>query len=179
MGNPADEIFMKLSHIFPADFIVLSVVVLYIWASSVFGIVSLGIRFLCFNMYALRARKSMPQGLLVLCNVMSHILLALCMALLTIAPHYTTFGSQKVVSEDGTAGLCSLDQSANKTACQVSVIATFFARIAVAMPLCSVCYYCANWGFILVFTCVFVRCFISQRRTTFLEPVLDGDDEEE
>merc|ERR1712217_618652 len=112
--NPADEIFMRLSHMFPIDFIVLGILVLYIFSASVFGIVCLGIRIFCFSMYALRARKSFPQALLVLCNVMSHILLALCMALLTIAPNYTSFGSQTVVSADGSAGSCSLDRQNSK-----------------------------------------------------------------
>jgi len=177
--NPADEIFMKLSHIFPADFIVLGILVLYIFSASVFGIVSLGIRVLCFTMYALRARKSMPQALLVLCNVMSHILLALCMALLTIAPHYTTFGSQRVLSEDGSSGLCSLDRRDTKVACQVSVISAFFNRIAVSMPFFSVCYFFANWAFIVVFATVFTRSFLSQRRTPFLDPVQEECEEEE
>merc|ERR1711865_351757 len=88
--NPIDEIFLRLSKFFPVDFIILATLVLYIFTASVFGIISLGIRFLCFSMYALRARKSMPQAMLVLTNILAHILLALCMALLTIAPNYTS-----------------------------------------------------------------------------------------
>merc|ERR1719277_1911450 len=117
--NPVDEIFLRLSEIFPMDFLVLGVVVLYIFTASVFGIVCVGIRFLCFTMYALRVRKSMPQALLVLCNVMAYILLALCMALLTIAPNYTTFGSQTVHAEDGTTGWCAIDRkTADGRRCQ-------------------------------------------------------------
>merc|ERR1719174_2953940 len=86
--NPIDEIFLRLSKFFPVDFIILATLVLYIFTASVFGIISLGIRFLCFSMYALRARKSMPQAMLVLTNILAHILLAVCMALLTIAPNY-------------------------------------------------------------------------------------------
>merc|ERR1719261_1089146 len=105
--NPADELFLKLSKFFPMDFVVLGIFVLYIFLASLFGIVGLGIRVLCLTMYQIRARKSMPQALLVLCNVMAYILLALCMALLTIAPNYTSFGSQTVQQEDGSPGWCS------------------------------------------------------------------------
>merc|ERR1719161_1666771 len=109
--NPADEIFLRLSGAFPLDFVLLGVLVLYIFSASVFGIVALGIRFLCFSMYALRSRKSLPQALLVLCNVMAHILLALCMALMTIAPNYTSFGSQRVVSSQGGSQVrCTMDR---------------------------------------------------------------------
>merc|ERR550532_1137478 len=54
--NPTDEIFLQLSRIFPVDFVVLGALVLYIFAASVFGIVCLGVRVLCFSMYALRIR---------------------------------------------------------------------------------------------------------------------------
>mmetsp|Transcript_42735 Transcript_42735/g.123533 ORF Transcript_42735/g.123533 Transcript_42735/m.123533 type:complete len:537 (-) Transcript_42735:174-1784(-) len=177
--NPVDEIFLQLSHVFPMDFLVLGVFVLYIFASSIFGIVCLGIRIFCFSMYALRQRKSMPQALLVLCNVMAYILLALCMALLTIAPDYTAFGSQVASSSGGgAAGRCSVERQATGRNCQVSVIYTFFARIAVSMPAFSVAYFCANWAFILVFGCVFTHCLLNQQRQPYLDDVPECEEEE-
>merc|ERR1712187_357356 len=120
-----DEIFLRLSRIFPVDFIMF--------------------------------------GMLVLCNVMAHILLALCMALLTIAPNYTSFGSQTISTEDGSPRWCSLEKrEGNKVSCQVSVISAFFTRIAIAMPFFSVAYYFANWAFIVVFFSVFSRCLFCQ-----------------
>mmetsp|Transcript_86873 Transcript_86873/g.249253 ORF Transcript_86873/g.249253 Transcript_86873/m.249253 type:complete len:537 (-) Transcript_86873:48-1658(-) len=176
--NPADEIFLYLSHVFPLDFMVMGIIVLYIWIASVFGIVCLGIRFLCFNVYQLRTRKSMPQALLVLCNVMSYILLALCMALLTIAPNYTAFGSQTVKNADGTPGRCSLDRRDSMSPCRVSVISAFFTRIAVAMPVFSVAYFFANWAFICVFTLVFAHCLFHHQRQPYLEEVAECEEEE-
>merc|ERR1740138_193569 len=102
--------------------------------ASVFGIIGLGIRVLFFRMYALRPRRSLPQALLVLCVVMAHILLALCMALLTIAPSYTSFGSQVVAGADGSSVWCSLKAGRE---CQISVISTFFSRISISMPFFS------------------------------------------
>eukprot|EP00434_Breviolum_minutum_P039415 symbB.v1.2.035001.t1/scaffold4623.1/size37307/4 len=93
--NPADEVYLRLSHVFPVDFVFLSIIVLYIFAATLFGIIALDIRLLCISVYTLRARKSAPQALLVMCNTMAYILLALCVALLTIAPDYTAFGSQR------------------------------------------------------------------------------------
>lgn len=178
--NPADEIFLRLSEVFPVDFMVLGVFVLYIFTASVFGIVCLGIRVLCFSMYELRTRKSMPQALLVLCNVMAYILLALCMALLTIAPNYTAFGSQTVARADGSVGRCSFEgRQEGRTACQVSVISAFFARIAVAMPVFSVAYFFANWAFIVVFGCVFTHCLLNERRQPFLDTHEPECEEEE
>lgn len=176
--NPADDIFLYLSRVFPMDFMVFGVIVLYIFISSVFGIVCLGIRLFCFNAYVLRTRKSLPQALLVLCNVMSYILLALCMALLTIAPNYTAFGSQSVRNADGTAGFCSLSRQEAAHACQVSVISAFFTRIAVAMPIFSVAYYFANWGFIVMFTGVFLQCLFAYQRQPYLEDVPEVSEEE-
>jgi LMBR1 domain-containing protein 1 len=178
--NPADEIFLRLSKIFPADFVVLGIFVLYIFSSSIFGIVSLGIRVLCFTMYDLRQRKSLPQALLVLCNVMAYILLALCMALLTIAPNYTSFGSQTVHSEDGSTGWGAVDRkTVNGTRCQVSVISAFFTRIAVAMPVFSVAYFFANWAFVVVFTVTFAQCMLFRQRQPFLDTEATAEMEEE
>merc|ERR1712046_215778 len=176
--NPIDEIFLRLAKVFPVDFVILAIQVLYIFTASVFGIIGLGIRIFCFNVYSLRVRKSMPQAMLVLCNVMAHILLALCMALLTIAPNYTSFGSQTVSNQDGSPGWCSLEKHETKVACQVSVISAFFTRIAISMPLFSVAYYFANWAFIVVFCSVFARCLICQQRQPYLEPVNECEEEE-
>lgn len=176
--NPADEIFLRLSRFFPVDFVILSILVLYIFCASVFGIIGLGIRVLCFSMYALRPRKSLPQALLVLCNVISHILLALCMALLTIAPNYTSFGSQTVSNADGSPGWCSMEKKESRAACQISVISAFFTRIAIAMPLFSVAYYFANWAFIGVYVSVFVHCVFCQKKQAFLDPIQEFEEEE-
>merc|ERR1719235_474115 len=187
--NPVDEILLRLSRIFPADFVLLGVVVVYIFSASIFGIIGLGIRVLCFTMYALRSRKSLPQALLILCNITAHILLALCMALLTIAPNYTAFGSQQVLREgSGSPGSpdplrCSAERRTAEAAdmsflCQPSVISTFFARISVAMPFFSVAYYFANWAFIVVFCVIFLRCFFCQRRQAFLEPIPELEEDE-
>lgn len=177
--NPADEIFKQLSKIFPIDFVVLAIFVLYIFCASVFGIVCLGIRVLCINMYALQARKSMPQALLVLCNVMAYILLALCMALLTIAPDYTSFGSQTSNAiEGGKQSQCSLERREATTTCQVSVISAFFTRIAFAMPVFSSAYFFANWAFIAVFLGVFARCLLSHQRAPYLDQVQECEEEE-
>ncbi|CAE7410734.1 unnamed protein product, partial [Symbiodinium sp. CCMP2456] len=175
--NPADEVYLRLSRIFPVDFVFLSVVVLYIFAATLFGIVALDIRLLCISVYTLRARKSAPQALLVMCNAMAYILLALCVALLTIAPDYTAFGSQTRPS-GGASGSerCSLAQSEQK--CQVSVIAKFFTRIALAMPIFSIAYFLANWAFIAVFMLVFTRGLFFQRRQPFLDTATDCDEEE-
>merc|ERR1712159_602091 len=117
-------------------------------------------------------------AILVLCNVMAHILLALCMALLTIAPNYTSFGSQMVSNQDGSPGYCSLEKHETKVACQVSVISAFFTRIAIAMPSFSVAYYFANWAFIFVFASVFTRSLLCQRRQPFLDTVNECEEEE-
>eukprot|EP00405_Crypthecodinium_cohnii_P038956 CAMPEP_0206546036 /NCGR_PEP_ID=MMETSP0325_2-20121206/12474_1 /ASSEMBLY_ACC=CAM_ASM_000347 /TAXON_ID=2866 /ORGANISM="Crypthecodinium cohnii, Strain Seligo" /LENGTH=534 /DNA_ID=CAMNT_0054045099 /DNA_START=113 /DNA_END=1714 /DNA_ORIENTATION=- len=179
--NPADDIFMYLSRVFPLDFLVLGILVLYIFVSSVYGIVSLGVRFLCFNVYTLLPQRSMPQALLVLCSLMSYILLALCMALMTIAPNYTSFGSQSMARSSGGSGRCSLERGSAPNDCQVSVISSFFVRIAVVMPFLSTVYYFANWAFIFMYGSVFSFCLLSQQQQQqpFYEDNQDDLEEEE
>eukprot|EP00928_Gymnodinium_smaydae_P006825 TRINITY_DN12432_c0_g1_i1.p1 TRINITY_DN12432_c0_g1~~TRINITY_DN12432_c0_g1_i1.p1 ORF type:complete len:550 (-),score=106.03 TRINITY_DN12432_c0_g1_i1:120-1769(-) len=193
--NPTDEILLWLSRFFPLDFLVLGFLVLYAFASSVFGIVRLGIRVLCFSIYLLRPRKSLPQALLVLCVIVAHILLALCMVLLTIAPDYTSYGAQAepqgahstthrcVGSSAGVAvaaGASSADGAAAGVSCQSSVIVTLFTRITLAAPVFSLVYYLANWMFIGVFSLVFLHCVCFQERQELLDTKHeDLEDEEE
>lgn len=177
--NPADEIFKELSKVFPVDFIVLAVFVLYIFCASVSGIVCLGIRVLCISMYELQVRKSLPQALLLLCNLMAYILLALCVALLTIAPDYTSFGSQRSAAiEGGKQSQCSLEKRESTSTCQVSVISAFFTRIAFAMPVFSTAYFFANWAFIAVFLGVFGRCLLSHQRAPYMDQGQECEEEE-
>lgn len=180
--NPADELLLRLSRIFPVDFVVVGVVVLYVFFASVFGIVCLGVRIFWLGLYSLRARKSMPQALLVLCNIMAYILLALCMALLTIAPNYTSFGSQTIAAENGSTSWCSLVKpEEGTTPCKISVISTFFTRIAIAMPIFSVAYFLANWAFIAVFCGVCVHLLACAKRRPLLDTTAQewGEEEEE
>merc|ERR1719265_1263033 len=100
------------------------------------------------------------------------------MALLTIAPNYTAFGSQTVNTQDGTPSLCSFEKQDDQVSCHVSVISAFFTRIAIAMPLFSVAYYFANWAFIVVFFSVFARCLFCQRRQPYMEAVTECEEEE-
>jgi len=127
-------------------------------------------------MFTLKPHKSLPQALLVLCVIMAHILLALCMALLTIAPNYTSFGSQVVAGADGQSVWCSL--KAGKE-CQISVISTFFSRISISMPFFSVAYFCANWAFIGVFCLVFIHQLFFQKKTEYVDPEDDLLEEEQ
>ncbi|CAK8988460.1 unnamed protein product [Durusdinium trenchii] len=177
--NPADEVYLRLSRVFPVDFVFLSLIVLYIFAATLFGIIALDIRLLCISVYTLRARKSAPQALLVMCNTMAYILLALCVALLTIAPDYTAFGSQRPKSGLDATARCTLRSSEDQSHCQVSVIATFFTQIAKALVLIfSIAYFLANWAFIVVFTFVFMRGLLFQRRQPFLDTAMDIEEEE-
>lgn len=176
--NPADEMFLLLARAFPMDFIVLAAFVLYIFAASVFGIISLGIRACCFSMYELKTRKSMPQALLVLCNVLAYIVLALCMAMLTIAPDYSSFGSQSATTDGGSKTRCSMERRESGRSCLPSVISVFFARISLAMPAFSMVYFFANWTFLVVFGCVFAYSAANSRRQPYLEDLPECEEEE-
>ena len=45
--NPLDSLFVQLSKIFPLDLIFLGLILLYVFISSLFGLIRLGIRFPC------------------------------------------------------------------------------------------------------------------------------------
>merc|ERR1712232_1024069 len=110
--------------------------------------------------------------------MVAYMLLALCMALLTVAPNYTSFGSQTIPGDVG-ATRCSMARRESVPACQVSVISVFFTRIALAMPFFSVAYFFANWAFVGMFAIVFTRAMFCTTRQPFLDAVDDCVEEEE
>jgi LMBR1 domain-containing protein 1 len=51
--NPLDALLVYISYYFPLDYFLFSAVILYIFISSLFGIVNWGIRFFCFNVFTI------------------------------------------------------------------------------------------------------------------------------
>jgi LMBR1 domain-containing protein 1 len=74
-------------------------IVLYLFAATIAGLVQSGIRFLWVHMYTIKARRTAPQALLITAIVLMLSLLALNSSMTTVvAPQYAQFGSQRYVS---------------------------------------------------------------------------------
>jgi LMBR1 domain-containing protein 1 len=169
--NPVDSVLVELSKAFPFDFAAFVVLISYFYIASLYGVIRLGIRFLCLAIFEVRRKRTMPQGLLISAVIMMFMFLGMSLEILTIAPQYSTFGSQSI--SDGSA--CSLDTIDQ---CSMTNTAKIFNKISIGVPLFSGLTYWLNWVFVGVFGVGNLLGMFKSPGNAF-EENYDEDDEEE
>ena len=93
--NPINWIFVKSSKVFPIDYVLFLLLVLFFFASSVVGIATLGIRFLWLKLFQIRQGHTSPQALLMATVLLTLTALAINFSIpMFIAPQYTHYGPQ-------------------------------------------------------------------------------------
>ncbi|CAG8689154.1 9782_t:CDS:10 [Funneliformis caledonium] len=60
--NPLNFIFLKAANYFPIDYFFMVLLILYFFSSTVYGVISIGIRFLWVHLYKFRKNSTPPQG---------------------------------------------------------------------------------------------------------------------
>ena len=102
LPNPTDKLLVYAQNAFPLDYILYFQIVLFFVISSIFGVKQIGIRFVWLSVYKIRAHATKPQALALMSLTLILILLSLNTVLLTIAPDYTMYGSQRFVMNSTT-----------------------------------------------------------------------------
>jgi len=129
--------------------------------------VNLGVKFFCFTVtlfkfiiehkvFMIRKKNTNPQGLLVSSFIISKMILAFMMEILTLAPQYTTFGTQNYIFDSTKKEVpCSLNViiEGQQKQCIMSNISKFYNKISLSLPFFSTFFYFANWLLILVIFC--------------------------
>ena len=93
--NPFNWIFVRASKVFPIDYVLYLLLVVFFFASSVVGIASIGIRFLWLKIFSIRRGHTSPQALLLATVMLTLISLASSYAIaMLVAPQYTHYGPQ-------------------------------------------------------------------------------------
>eukprot|EP00922_Rhytidocystis_sp_ex-Travisia-forbesii_P063136 GHVS01093971.1.p1 GENE.GHVS01093971.1~~GHVS01093971.1.p1 ORF type:complete len:358 (+),score=41.45 GHVS01093971.1:605-1678(+) len=176
--TPLDAALLSLSEYFPVDFVFFSTVVLYVFTASLYALLRLGIRWLCIapNNYAIKPHKTKPQALLFLCFLIIHILLSFTMTLVALAPHYASYGTQTYTPENGSSAISCYPPPPFESSCRLSVIASFFSRIAIGLPIASLFYFSANWVFIVVFGYTVIRHALCLDKPKSILQQLDDDE---
>lgn len=163
--NPINWILIQSAKIFPVDYILVALLVLFFFGSSIIGIASIGIRFLWVQVFQIRKGHTSPQALLMTTVMLTLISLALNYALVTtVAPQYAIFGPQKFCTRPPThpedqpdcsehpelIHPCS-EQSDSPIAakiCTPSVVSTILNRIAINFPFYGVVLFWAQFAFL-------------------------------
>ncbi|KAI9758007.1 MAG: mRNA cleavage and polyadenylation factor subunit [Chaenotheca gracillima] len=192
--NPMNWIFVKSAKVFPIDYVLVTLLVLYFFSSSVKGIAAIGIRFLWLRIFQIRKGQTPPQALLMATIMLTLIVLAINYALATIvAPQYAMYGPQTFCTNpprhpgeqpdctdrrDLIKDCSELDDSAaSKSVCTPTVVSTFLNRVTLNFPFFGIVDFWAQFVFLAVFLVVFIAALI--RTPKLDENQLDADAEEE
>lgn len=93
--NPMNWIFVKAAKVFPIDYVIFLLLVLFFFSSSVVGIASIGIRFLWLKIFQIRKSHTSPQALLMATVMLTLMALAINYSMaMIVAPQYAHYGPQ-------------------------------------------------------------------------------------
>lgn len=163
--NPVNWILIKSSKLFPVDYVLVTLLVLFFFNSTIVGIASIGIRFLWLKLFEIRNSHTSPQALLMATVMLTLTSLAINYALVTmVAPQYAIFGPQvfcaRSPKQPGEQPDCSkhpelirpcseLSESpAAGAICTPSVVSTFLNRMTINFPFFGVFIFWAQFAFL-------------------------------
>jgi LMBR1 domain-containing protein 1 len=183
--QPVNWIFVISSKVFPIDYVIFLLLVLFLFSASVVGLATVGIRFLWVSLFKIRKGHTSPQALLMATVMLTLIVLAINYSVaMLIAPQYATFGPQTYcdlpVAHPGAQPDCTNHRSAikpctelaenhlAKDVCTPSVVSTFINRVTINFPFFGIVDFWAQFAFLGVYLIVFLL-------TLFRTPKLDID----
>ncbi|KAF2754101.1 hypothetical protein EJ05DRAFT_541236 [Pseudovirgaria hyperparasitica] len=195
--QPINWVFVKAARVFPIDYILFLLLVLFFFAASVVGIASVGIRFLWIKLFSIRKGHTSPQALLMATVMLTLIVLAINYSIaMLVAPQYATYGPQTFCDRaaaqspdskspaDCTSHPASIkpctELAANpaaKQTCTPTLISTFLNRITANFPFFGIVAFWAQFAFLAVYLVVFVTTLFRVPRLDTEQ--LDADLEEE
>ncbi|XP_073425490.1 lysosomal cobalamin transport escort protein LMBD1 isoform X2 [Dendrobates tinctorius] len=172
--NPLNIILPILQRVFPLDYILITVIIMYFFFTSMAGIRTMGIWFFWIRLYKIRRERTRPQALLFLCMILLLIVLHTSYMIYSLAPQYVMYGSQKYLKGNrNSSSSVSINCDANAPDDQCTITRTylflhkfwFFGTI----------YYFGNWVFIGVFIIgLIVSC--CKGKKSIIEGEVEDDD---
>lgn len=195
--QPINYIFVKSSKVFPVDYVLMALLVLFFFSSSVVGIASIGIRFLWVKIFEIRKGHSTPQSILVATVMLALMILAINYSLaMIVAPQYAIYGPQTFCSNPSSGSSAQPDCSnhpelikpcselsqdpASKDVCTPTVVSTFLNRVTVNFPFFGALDFWAQFVFLAVFLVVFVTSLFRTPKMDLngLDADAEADEEE-
>jgi LMBR1 domain-containing protein 1 len=197
--QPANWIFMQTARAFPADYVVMALLVLLMFAGTVSGLATVGIRFLWVRIFELRKGRTPPQAMLIATVLLALATLAINYAVaMMVAPQYATYGTQRFCTRApayrGAAPdcadfpelvvPCSEELGRNHPlaahACTPTVMSTILNRVTITWPFFGVVDFWAQFAFLGVFLVVFTTALFRAPRLNLAEidEEIEADEEE-
>ena len=194
--NPVNWVFVKSAKVFPIDYVIFLLLVLFFFASSVVGIASLGIRFLWLKIFQIRKGHTSPQALLVATVMLTLMALAINYSLaMIVAPQYAHYGPQTFCDHPlrhaGEQPNCAdhpnhirpcsemSENPAAKNVCTPTVISTFLDRVTVNFSFFGIVDFWAQFVFLAIFLIVFLTSLFRTPKLNEYQLEQDAEEDEE
>eukprot|EP00002_Diphylleia_rotans_P010735 TRINITY_DN2129_c0_g2_i4.p1 TRINITY_DN2129_c0_g2~~TRINITY_DN2129_c0_g2_i4.p1 ORF type:complete len:495 (-),score=88.36 TRINITY_DN2129_c0_g2_i4:351-1835(-) len=145
--NPVDQLLVSTSKAFPSDYMFLSIIVLYLFCCTVYGVIHKGLRSMKLKKIEIKWKKMSPTNVLAVVIVLILSNLALFMMLYNLAPQYSTFGSQEY-EENEEHFTCRLSKASD---CTMTQYATIHHRVVIDIPAFSGLYLVFNFLLLITF----------------------------
>ncbi|RTE78039.1 putative lysosomal cobalamin transporter [Fusarium euwallaceae] len=195
--QPINFIFVKAAKAFPVDYILMALLVLFFFSSSISGVASVGIRFLWVRIFQIRKGRTAPQALLIATVMLALIILASNYGIaMMVAPQYSIYGTQTICTNEpaypGAQPDCrnhtdmirpcseALKLRHAKDVCTPSIMSTFLNRITITWPFFGLVDFWAQFAFLGVFLVVFVTAIFRTPRVNLsqIDEEAEADEEE-
>lgn len=194
--QPINFIFVKAAKVFPIDYILMALLILLLFSSSITGVATMGIRFLWVRIFQIRKGRTAPQALLIATVMLALIILGINYSVaMLMAPQYSIYGTQTFCTNEPASpdaqpdcsGHEDLIQSCSealkfshaKNVCTPSVMSTFLNRVTITWPFFGIVDFWAQFAFMGIFLVVFVTAFIRTPKVNMAEIDEDAEADEE
>jgi len=171
--QPINYIFMQSAKAFPVDYVLMALLVLLFFSSSITGIATVGIRFLWVRIFQIKKGRTTPQALLIATVMLALIILGINYAVaMLVAPQYSIYGTQTFCTATplvpGGQPDCrkhrdfvrpcseALKEPQAKDVCTPTVMSAFLNRVTLNWPVFGAVDFWAQFVFLGVFMVVFL-----------------------
>ena len=179
LPNPVDIILVHSQSVFPLDYIVYCIMILFLLFCSMTGIQSIGIRFLWLSLYKIRAQKTKPQAIVLMCLNLIFILLAINIIMFSVVPDYTTYGNQNFINNSTKKVEKCNDIEKDEHDCNMSRISVLLLSFHYKAWIFGAAYYYFTWLFLMVIIVGAVYKIYEMRTTSNPGNLLEDENEEE
>ncbi|OTB04458.1 hypothetical protein M426DRAFT_320816 [Hypoxylon sp. CI-4A] len=202
--QPMNWVFVQTAKAFPIDYVLMALLVLLFFSSSISGVAAIGIRFLWLRIFQIRKGRTAPQALLMATVMLALIMLGINYAVaMMVAPQYASYGTQTYCdlpprhpferpdcSETPEAVKpCSewADNNSNghgwspkqQQTCTPTVMSTFLNRVTLNWPVFGAVAFWAQFAFLGVFLLVFLTSLFRAPRLDLSEMDEEAEADEE
>ncbi|KAI0103469.1 hypothetical protein F4814DRAFT_98218 [Daldinia grandis] len=201
--QPVNWLFVQTARAFPVDYVLMALLILLFFSSSVSGLAAIGIRFLWLRIFRISKGRTAPQALLIATVMLALIMLGINYAIaMMVAPQYASYGTQtfcdlppkhplgrpdctdapeavKPCSEWAGSASRGRWSTEPQSVCTPTVMSTFLNRITLNWPVFGAIDFWAQFAFLGVFLLVFLTSLFRTPRLNLSEIDEEAEADEE